>query len=103
MAQDVQRSAPEKENVPERQRTQSASASWLVALVATSVRYVPAGHEVQVLEDDAAVAVLYVPAPQTKQSTSASWLAALVSESVRYVPAGHEAQVADAVAAVAML
>ena len=58
LAQDVQRSAPAKENVPERQSKQSESASWLVALVAASVRYVPAGHETQVADAVAAVAVL---------------------------------------------
>ncbi len=60
----------------------------------------PAGHETQVAEAVAAVAVLYVPAPQTTQSPSSSWLVALVAASARYVPAGHDTQVLEAVAAV---
>ena len=72
--------------VPAPQITQSASASWLVAVVAASVRYVPEGQETQVLD---AVAALYVPAPHITQSASASCLVAVVAESERYVPAGQ--------------
>jgi hypothetical protein len=56
-AQDEQRSEPFKENVPDKQTTQSPIASWSVAVV-VSVRNVPAGQEMQVLEVAAAATVL---------------------------------------------
>ena len=39
-------------------KPKSTSASWLVAVVAASARYVPAGHATHVLDAVAAVAVL---------------------------------------------
>ncbi len=63
---------------PAPQIRQSTSASWLVDVVASSERYVPAGHAVQVLEVATAV---YVPAPQTTQPAPPE----------KY-PAGHKEQ-----------
>jgi hypothetical protein len=74
-------------NVPALQITQSVSSSWLVAVVAASARYVPAGHATQALD---AIAVLYCPAPQTTQSAASSWCTSAVPASERYEPGRHD-------------
>jgi hypothetical protein len=98
-AQEVQRSAPNKEKAPGRQVAQSAAASWAEAALAASERYVPATHSVHVLAAVAPVAALYFPAPQITQSAAESWAEAALAASERYVPATHSVHVLAAVAA----
>jgi hypothetical protein len=63
---------------PAPQMTQSASASWFVAIVAASGRYVPAGQATHVLE---AIPEVNFPASQITQSENESWLVANVAAS----------------------
>ena len=92
LAQEVQRSAPEKLKAPGRQVAQSAAASWAEATLAASARYVPATHSEHVLAAVAPVAALYLPEAQTMQSAAASWAEATAPASARYVPASQDVQ-----------
>jgi len=80
---------------------QSASASWLLAAPAESVRYFPVAQLKQSPAAVFAVNVLYLPYAHTVQSATESWLAAVVVASTRYVPTGHAVH-AVAVAIVAV-
>ncbi len=53
------------------------------------MRYVPAGHEMQVAD---AVAAVYVPAPQIMQSAASSCKDADDAASLRYLPASQDVQ-----------
>ena len=95
--------------LPAAQIPQSVSASWAVAALAASVRYVPAGqseHELtagsglylpapqttHVLAAVAPVVALYFPASQTTQSAISSCKDANDAASTRYLPASQDVQ-----------